>query len=53
MVKPSPPADVRRFVRSLGLPEEAEARLLGLTPAGYVGLAAALVAVGRKEPPRP
>jgi adenylosuccinate lyase len=44
-------ADVRRFVLSLGLPEEAEARLLGLTPSGYVGLAAALVRVGRKEPP--
>ena len=41
--------DVRRFVLGLGLPQEAEARLLSLTPSGYVGLAAALVAVGRKE----
>jgi adenylosuccinate lyase len=44
--------DVRSFVLSLGLPEEAEARLLSLTPAGYVGLAAALVGVGRKEAAR-
>jgi adenylosuccinate lyase len=40
---------VRHFVQGLGLPQEAEARLLSLTPSGYVGLAAALVAVGRKE----
>jgi adenylosuccinate lyase len=45
------PEDVRRFVLSLGLPEEAQARLLDLTPSSYVGLAAALVAVGRKEGP--
>jgi adenylosuccinate lyase len=45
--------EVRRFVLSLGLPEEAEARLLRLTPSGYVGLAAALVAVGRKEAQKP
>jgi adenylosuccinate lyase len=39
--------DVRGFVSSLGLPAEAEARLLNVTPAGYVGLAADLVRVGR------
>jgi adenylosuccinate lyase len=42
-------SDVRDFIRGLGLPAEAEARLLELTPAGYVGLAARLVAVGRKQ----
>jgi adenylosuccinate lyase len=35
--------DVREFVTSLGLPPEAERRLLALTPAGYTGLAADLV----------
>jgi adenylosuccinate lyase len=38
---------VHRFIQSLGLPAAAEARLLALTPAGYVGLAAELVKVGR------
>jgi adenylosuccinate lyase len=36
--------EVRAFVTGLGLPAEAEARLLALTPAGYVGLAPDLVA---------
>jgi adenylosuccinate lyase len=45
--------DVHRFVMSLDLPEEDEAGLLRLTPSGYVGLAAALVAVGRKEALKP
>ena len=39
--------DVAAFVRSLGLPTDAEAGLLALTPARYVGLAAQLVTVGR------
>jgi adenylosuccinate lyase len=43
--------DVRLFIEGLGLPEEARTRLLALTPAGYVGLAAALVAEGRPEGP--
>jgi adenylosuccinate lyase len=34
--------DVRRFVTGLGLPPDAEKRLLSLTPATYVGLAATL-----------
>jgi adenylosuccinate lyase len=42
-------ADVRRFVEALGLPEEAQKRLLALTPSGYVGLAAELVAEGHRE----
>jgi adenylosuccinate lyase len=42
-------ADVRKFVEGLGLPPEAQARLLALTPSGYVGLAADVVAVGRRE----
>ena len=37
--------DVARFVRGLGLPADAEARLLALTPATYTGLAADLVAL--------
>jgi adenylosuccinate lyase len=45
--------DVRRFVMSLGLPEEDQARLFRLTPSGYVGLAAALVPLGRKEGLKP
>ena len=36
-------ADVRSFVKSLGLPAEAEERLLALTPATYTGRAADLV----------
>ncbi len=39
--------EMRSFVRSLGLPAHAEARLLALTPATYVGLAPELVGVGR------
>jgi adenylosuccinate lyase len=39
--------DVRSFVRQLGLPLDAEAALLRLTPAAYVGLAPRLVEVGR------
>jgi adenylosuccinate lyase len=39
--------DVREFVAGLGLPAEAEARLLAMTPASYVGLAPDLVQVGR------
>jgi adenylosuccinate lyase len=35
--------DVQLFVKGLGLPADAEARLLALTPATYTGLAAALV----------
>ena len=35
--------EVRAFVAQLGLPEETERRLLALTPATYVGLAATLV----------
>jgi adenylosuccinate lyase len=40
--------EVKAFVAGLGLPADAEARLMELTPAGYVGLAAELVAVGRR-----
>jgi adenylosuccinate lyase len=36
-------AGLRSFVQGLGLPPDAEERLLGLTPAGYTGLAAQLV----------
>jgi adenylosuccinate lyase len=39
--------EVRAFVRTLGLPPDAEARLLALTPGDYVGLAAELVRLGR------
>ena len=42
-------AEVHEFIRSLGLPPDAEARLLALTPAGYIGLATELVAVGRRS----
>jgi adenylosuccinate lyase len=41
-------ADLRAFIRGLGLPADAEAGLLALTPARYVGLAQHLVAVGRR-----
>ena len=41
--------EVSVFVRGLGLPAEAEARLLELTPAGYVGLAERLVTEARKQ----
>jgi adenylosuccinate lyase len=40
---------VRAFVRSLRLPPDAEARLLALSPSGYVGLAAELVRRGRAQ----
>ena len=36
-------AEIRSFVAGLGLPADAEARLLALTPASYTGLAARLV----------
>ncbi|HHW82561.1 MAG TPA: adenylosuccinate lyase [Actinomycetales bacterium] len=35
--------EMRAFVRSLGLPEDVEARLAEMTPADYVGLAPALL----------
>ena len=35
--------DMREFVQGLGLPADAEARLLALTPDAYVGAAEALV----------
>jgi adenylosuccinate lyase len=40
---------LRAFVRTLQLPPDAEARLLALTPADYVGLAAELVRRGRAQ----
>jgi adenylosuccinate lyase len=43
--------EVGVFVKGLGLPPDAEARLLELTPPGYVGLAAALVGLARRPPP--
>jgi hypothetical protein len=43
------PDDVHAFVSNLGLPPEAEKRLLELTPASYTGLAADLVEVGRNR----
>jgi adenylosuccinate lyase len=42
---------VRTFIRGLGLPASAEARLLALTPARYVGLATELVQIGRQGVP--
>lgn len=42
------PEEVRAFISSLGLPSEAEKRLLELTPTGYTGLAADLVRLGRR-----
>ncbi len=45
--------DVRRFVRGLGLPAEAETALLDLSPGRYVGLAASLVPAGRHPADRP
>jgi adenylosuccinate lyase len=45
-------ADVGAFVKTLGLPPDAEARLLALTPATYTGLAADLVAASRVSPDR-
>jgi adenylosuccinate lyase len=41
--------ELHDFVRALGLPADAEARLLALTPARYTGLAEDLVAVGRQR----
>ncbi len=41
--------EVRAFVAGLGLPAGAEKALLALTPAGYVGLAASLVSLGRRD----
>ena len=38
--------DLHAFVKSLAIPEEAKARLLALTPAGYVGLAPRLARQG-------
>jgi len=38
--------DLQAFVRSLPLPEDARARLLALTPSGYIGLAARLARQG-------
>ncbi|HLS25370.1 MAG TPA: adenylosuccinate lyase, partial [Beutenbergiaceae bacterium] len=34
---------MRAFIADLGLPQDVEQRLLALTPAGYIGLAAELV----------
>jgi adenylosuccinate lyase len=45
-------SDLHEFILSMQLPDDAEARLLALTPADYVGLAEALVAVGRRRGPR-
>jgi adenylosuccinate lyase len=42
-------SEVEEFVKGLGLPEAAESRLLELSPAAYVGLAAELVKLGRRE----
>jgi adenylosuccinate lyase len=41
-------AEVQEFVKGLGLPAEAEARLLELRPSTYTGLASRLVALGRR-----
>jgi adenylosuccinate lyase len=41
--------EVRAFVRTLGLPVEAEKRLLVLTPATYIGLAAELARPGESD----
>jgi adenylosuccinate lyase len=35
-------ADLRGFVRTLALPEDAKARLLALTPSSYIGKASEL-----------
>ena len=35
--------DMREFIAGLGIPADVEARLQDLTPAGYTGIAAALV----------
>ncbi|OZB48747.1 MAG: adenylosuccinate lyase, partial [Cellulomonas sp. 14-74-6] len=36
-------ADMREFIGSLGLPDDVAARLQGMTPASYTGIAADLV----------
>ncbi len=41
------PTEVRAFVADLGLPADAEARLLAMTPASYVGLGPELVPYAR------
>ena len=43
------PAELRQFIEALDLPEEARARLLELTPAAYVGNAAAQARALRRE----
>jgi adenylosuccinate lyase len=40
-------SEVRDFIASLALPEDAAERLMKLTPSGYTGLAALLVDLGR------
>jgi adenylosuccinate lyase len=40
--------EVRVFVKGLGLPADAEARLMELSPSGYVGLSADLVRFGHR-----
>ncbi|HVA73064.1 MAG TPA: adenylosuccinate lyase [Acidimicrobiales bacterium] len=42
------PEEVHEFITGLGLPPDAERRLLELEPASYVGLAEKLVEAGRK-----
>jgi adenylosuccinate lyase len=42
-------ADLARFVDALDIPADAKARLRALTPAGYVGRAAALARKARGE----
>jgi adenylosuccinate lyase len=41
--------DVRTFVSGLGLPADAEARLLALTPASYIGVAPTLARMVRSD----
>jgi adenylosuccinate lyase len=43
------PDDLQHFVRELDLPEEAQQRLLALTPASYTGLAARLASILDQE----
>ncbi len=45
------PKDVQQLVEELGLPAAVEARLLALTPSGYVGLAPELVAFAGPSQP--
>ncbi len=44
------PATMAELISGLGLPPEAERRLLALRPSTYTGLAADLVRFGRREP---